>query len=111
MLPVYLREVRAVLILALIGSAAGWIVWLTMPSGQRSQRAEATVTAVGPGVQSTHNSQPVQAVLTLRLDNGMVLTVKRSAKCMSSIRPGNRVWLKGVPNNAGAVTWRIEQIC
>ena len=111
MLGLDLREIRAMLILALITIGIGWILWLVMPSGQQVQFAQATVVSVGAGVQPSHSPKPVQAVVTLRLDSGLTVTTKRSAKCMSSIRPGNRIRLRGHSTNAGAIIWRIDSVC
>ncbi|MFL9840524.1 hypothetical protein ABS767_06070 [Sphingomonas sp. ST-64] len=106
-----LREVRAVLILAAVACAVGGVFWLAMPNGQPVQRSQATVVSIGPGVQATRDPKPFQAVITLRLDGGTRLTIKRSVDCMRSIQAGDRVPLVGDPNNAGAVTWRIDRTC
>ena len=106
-----LREIRAVLLIALIAIGIGWTLWLLMPSGQQVQFAQATVVSVGTGVQPSHSPKPVQAVITLRLDSGLTVTTKRSAKCMGSIRPGNRIRVRGDSTNAGAIIWRIDPVC
>lgn len=103
------RDLGAALAVAVMLAAIVLGAWLNSGAGRTGERVQAVVLSALPGVQVRADVDAIQAVLSLRLDDGRIVTIKRPVECIGGIRPGSRVALRGVTSWPGGVRWHLDQ--
>jgi hypothetical protein len=103
----FLQELGAAFVLVVILVGIAWFGWLGLPADRPVVRAQATLLSVSPGQASRSNPRPPYAMLWLRLDDGMPVTLARSLSCMPKVRPGDRIQLAGLRSKGGPMLWSI----